>query len=441
MSNNKNIEYTFDDSILTQSIQNEVSSDVINNNSNNNFNSDSNNNYSNNQTNDNSQIDALNYDIDRAIMQEIEEGISKDYNTNTNNNLENNIKELEDSVRNTQNNNSDTSVNNNTDDTKSVGEASNNDELDPYNLAFDIIREENLLYIPEDFEGELDADAIDYFKQYTKEVEKYNIINSQRNKYLNDPVKLRMFDYFFSAEEDADLPLFDQLNSDLDYWENYDISNEDNQKEIIKEYLKAGLNPDNPSYSLLLSDIDSKVNSILENYEGEDKAKEARDYFLKNVKENMTKELQRVNTEKEYRLKQEEEMERKRTEWNNNLIKAIQSKNWNNSKKNSLINEQYQEILYENEYVPMWYAKEDIIKSNPDLYVTYLDWLNSNFDIETKSFKTQTNSNSSNKKEVTRKIMEIIQKKQGISKSHQMDYNSNNSSSDDNIVVNPMDML
>jgi hypothetical protein len=419
----ESVEYMFDESILEQSIRNEVSSaEQGSNNSNNNG----------GDTDNNNSVNPFNYDLDAAIYNELSGLKSK----TDNNDLDENIKELHQDA-----------VSNNNDDTKTseVNTTSNNnsnsiEDNDPYQLALDVIREENLLYIPDDFEGELDADAIDYFKRQTEAIRANQIIQSQRNKFQNDPYKLRLFDYFFTAGADADIPTFTQINDGLEYWDSFDTKDEENQKLIISEYLKDGLNENNPSYEILLADIDKKVDDIISSYEGEDKANEAKNYFIEKHKEYMAEELQRVEEQNTLRMQYEQSLEHQRMDWNKKFAESINSKSWSPSKKQNIVNEQYQEVMYNGQYMPVWYVKESIIKNNPELYITYLDWLNNNFDLETESFIKSSNSESEEKTQVTRKILDLINKKQGKAKSHQMNYNRESEEEED-IKVNPLDNI
>lgn len=314
------------------------------------------------------------------------------------------------------------------------------DDDDPYSLALEVIREEQLLFIPDDFDGELNAETFDFFKQKTLEIRDMQIVNDRRSQFEDDPEKLRLFDYFFTAGEAADLPTFQEINSSLSDWEQFDISDEENQKAIIAEYFRDAINPNSPNYEYMVKDIDNKVEQIITEYSGEDKAKEAKQYFINKYKEIMADEVERVNELNKLKEQQEQQLEQQRFEWNTNFQKTVSSQEWNVAKKRSIIAEQYTEVQMGDQYVPMWYAKETLIKSNPENYIHYLDWLNSNFDIETGKFKENVSSKSSSKNEISRKIEQLIKKKQG--NQHRSRHVDNRvERNEDNIIVNPLDNI
>lgn len=314
-------------------------------------------------------------------------------------------------------------------------------EDDVYSLVLETIKEEGLLYIPDDFDGELDADTLDFFREKTMEIRDRQILESRRNQFADDPEKLRLFDYFFIAEENANLPKFQQINEDLTKWENYSIESEENQKSIIKAYLQDGLNPDNPSFDILSKDIDTKVDDILNNYEGEEYAKKAKAYFVDKQNKLMEEEVNRVNELKQQQELYESQLEQSRIDWNNNLQNLVKKSEWSNAKKQALLREQYSEVKMGDEYVPVWYAKESLIKNDPALYLTYLDWLSSSFDLNKGQFIKNNNSISEEKNKNTNRILERIKKKHGIDKPHEYSPSGGSADNSEQIVVNPLDMI
>lgn len=320
------------------------------------------------------------------------------------------------------------------DDNKDGGAAEdeeNDNNTNEYNIL-DIIREEGLLYIPDDFEGDLDEEALELFKEQTFLLRDEQIVQSRRNKFANDQYKLELFDYFMTAEEDADIPKYTQILDNIKSYENFDVSNEDNIKLILSDYLKEGLDPTNPAHALRLSKVGSEVDDIINSGKGEDIANEAKSYFINKNINKKKEEDRRIANIKDLEKKQEQLDRERQKLWNDAFQQAIVSKSWQDTKKQKVISEQYNLIeLDQNTTVPLWYAKELMIKSDPGLYITYLEWLTENFDINTRKFKNQQEEDLDTK--ATRKILDIANKKSSGKKST-IQVKTNNK----NVIVDPL---
>jgi hypothetical protein len=314
-----------------------------------------------------------------------------------------------------------------------------------YAIAFDIIKQEGLLAIPDDFNVEdLDDESfvtsLEQFKNQTLQNRDQQIIDYRRNKFADDEYKLRVFDYFFSSDGNADLPTFIEANNSVKAWNEYDISSEDNQKEIIRNYLQEGLNPNSPNYELLSKDIDSKVDDIISNLEGDKYAEQAKQYFIEKNEKVLEQEEARVQEIKNRIAQQEAQEQEAIDNWNSQFQQQIMSQNWDNAKKRQILQEQYSEVQFGDQNVPVWYAKEMVIKNNPELHLVYLDWLNNNFDLSTGKFKNSDTNHGGKKSETTRAIMNLINKKKGTNKSRQKSGGRSNRDTQP-VVVNPLDNL
>jgi hypothetical protein len=127
----------------------------------------------------------------------------------------------------------------------------------------DILRQEQLLDIPEDFEGELTADQIDEFKYNTLVNRDREILESRRAMFMDDPYKLRVFDYLYFSDGQGNLPQFVSTVDHIRNYENFDISTDDAQKQILTDYLSDGLDPKNPLDARRLSKVNDEVQDIL----------------------------------------------------------------------------------------------------------------------------------------------------------------------------------
>ena len=286
-------------------------------------------------------------------------------------------------------------------------------DSDEVNLL-DIIRQEGLLVIPDDFDEELTEQHLDYFKEQTFLIRDAEIINSRRSVFQSDPYKLAVFDYFMTADTDADLPNYTQTLNNIRKFENYDVSDEDSQRQVLEMWLKEGLDPNNTAHKLRLSRISSEIDEMINEGKGEENAKLAVDYFNSKYQDEKKKEEKRVQDLSLLKQQQERERERLETQWHQGFQQAITNGKLTEDKKRSLLAEQYTVVSDGENEIPVWLAKEALIKRDPNLYVVYLQWLNENFDLETGKFKTSKSENPNQAAE--RKIIQLAQKKASTNK-------------------------
>jgi len=281
----------------------------------------------------------------------------------------------------------------------------------------DIIKQEGLLYIPDDFSGDLDESTLDYFKEQTKAIQERELVDTMRSRVANDPLKAELLEYFLIGDPQADISSFMNIqNQGVDY-ANLDVKNETIQRQLIKDYLREGLNPDIPSHKDRLDNVEAELGSIMENMKGEGKAVEARDYFVEKMEAYKDEEFKMAQYRAQQRQMQEDNRKLNARTWHDNFQNTVQSSEWSSDRKRAILAEQYDTVEMGQKVVPVWYAKESMIKRDPQLYQVYLDWLNNNFDLNTGSFKDDTLSSENR---TTRKIMNIIKKKGGSkNKSHQ----------------------
>lgn len=329
-------------------------------------------------------------------------------------------------------------------ETKDQQESFDDDEDETYpSDLLDIIRQEGLLYIPDDFEGDLTEDALENFKEQTREMMKQEVIDSVREAYASDPYKLQLFDYFIFGESHVNVPVYQSILNNIKTLENLDLKNDDVKKSLLRSFLSDGLNQDNPSHRIMLGKVDAEIDQILASYDVDNRLSEAKTYFLnKNLVEKQ-KEEGRIVLEKQ-KEQQEQMAEQARMEkWHDDFYKTLQINKWSMDKKKAIYREQYEEVQFQDgSTAPVWYAKETMIKSNPELYQVYLDWLNTNFDLTTGKFKNNKQGDTDDSK-VTRKILELAQKKNGGKKKSFESQNQNRRGKgpSEGVYVNPMDNI
>lgn len=316
-----------------------------------------------------------------------------------------------------------------------------NDDSDELDLL-SILREENLLYIPEDFSGEFTEETLERLKEYTFERRDQEIIQSRREEIeqSGDPYKVMLFDYFMSAGVDADLPQFIDKQEYLKTFQNYNIDSEQDQRTLLKQYLLEGLDPKIPSNKMRIEKVDQDVEEILTNYEGAEKAKEAQEYFIQKGQSLLQEEFETAERAKQERENEELNKQQSQQRWHQEFQNKIkENSTYDVNRKKALIEEQYAVVRLNESEVPIWYAKELMIKSNPELYVRYLDWLQSSFDLNTGKFK-DASTTSNPKNQVTKQILSLINKK-GTGKSKGSETQIKQQTNNKNTIVNPLDYI
>lgn len=294
---------------------------------------------------------------------------------------------------------------------KKEGEEETPGEGSLYDQLMEVIKQEQLLYIPDDFEGELDENKLRELKQQTYAIRDREILSSRRAEYQDDPYKLAVFDYFFTAPSDADLPTFIQEVNEVKDYQSIDISKEDNQKEVIEQYLKEGLDPSNPAHVRILSKIGDEVEDIINKGEGEETAKEAKQYFIDKRLQTLEERQAAAEQARQEQIMYEQAVEQQRQRWHENFYNSLDERTWDNNTKQQVLEEYHDVVEMEDgSEVPVWYAKEMMIKSDPQLYQEYLSWLSRSFDLEKGRF---VNSPSTVEDEVKRTILELANKKSG----------------------------
>lgn len=315
-----------------------------------------------------------------------------------------------------------------------------NDDEDDYDLL-DVLRDEELLMIPEDFDGELDEETLSYFKEQTKLYHQHQILSAIRQPFNEDPYKAALFDYFIEGNANADIPRFTQYLDNLQSYQNMDTSTEESQRRILSAYFREGLNPNIPAHRSRLDKIEDEVDEAIENLKGDELSEEAKQYFTTKEQSNIAAEQQRVKQMAILEQQFEDEKRKKAAEWHRNFQQSIASKNWTSSKKQAILQEQYGEVaMNDGTSVPVWYAKEMIIKSDPALYQIYLDWLHTGFDLKNGTFKSNITNDLN--KEVTSKILKMANKK-GIQKRKGYDNNTKTGSKKQSNLqaLDPLDNL
>jgi hypothetical protein len=152
---------------------------------------------------------------------------------------------------------------------------------DIYNAALQILREQNILNIPDEL-TELDENTLNELIEYDQELRNQQALEFIKSQ-ASDPRLAELIDYTISGGtyEDA-LTMKEIIDEQYDY-ATMDTESEYGQRMLIEMYIREGLNPDNPVDQRRLQRLDSEIDSYIYNNEGEELAGEAKNYFLEKL--------------------------------------------------------------------------------------------------------------------------------------------------------------
>jgi hypothetical protein len=305
---------------------------------------------------------------------------------------------------------------------------------DIYNAALQILREQNILNIPDEL-TELDENTLNELLEYDQELR-----NQQALEYIksqaSDPRLAELIDYTLAGGtyEDA-LTMKEIVDEQYDYLE-MDTQSEYGQRMLIEMYLREGLNPDNPVDQRRLQRLDTEIDSYIMNDEGEELASEAKDYFLEKLEYMKEVEFQKAQErEMEMQNYQRQKLQQEQF-WIDNFKNSLEEKPWSPQKKKEIVS-QFDIVQLDNgAEMELWKYKWNKIWEHPDLTQVFMDFIS---DLDPYSLQFN-NRNTPVQKQVTNKILEIVNNKKTVSnkfKSEGRSFNRQTESLDQKRAINP----
>lgn len=275
---------------------------------------------------------------------------------------------------------------------------------DVYSAAFDFIKETGLLNVPENLE--FSSENLQQILQYDQDVR-----NQAALEYIKaqagDEAIANLFDLVWDGGTINDLENAKNIVSDEQFFRNLDLNNESNQKQILVQFFKEGLNPNAPTYQLLVDELPSRVDNIIAQYKGAEEAEKAREYFLTEI----SKAKNEFEKQKIERIKQEEAVKIKKLQreenWRKQFLNGLAGKNWSSEKKNEVLSHFDTVVLEDGTKLPLWDFKMKKIWENPENAQVLFRFL-SDFDEYKLQFKTQDKTPT---QLATSKILEMANKK------------------------------
>lgn len=289
--------------------------------------------------------------------------------------------------------------------------------IDVYSAALQILREQNILNIPDDI-NELDEDTLNYIIEQDQEYRNQQAIDFVRNEAAaRDPRLSELIDHVISGGNYEDAIVMKDIIDEQYNFAGVDVSQEQNQRMLIEMYIREGLNPESAVDQRRLARLEDEIESYINNNEGEDLANEAKEYFIEKLEYMKEAEKQKVmEREEQLRQMKQQKIEQER-KWVNDFKKSLNEKPWSNEKKKEIV-QQFDIVQLNNgEEVEMWKYKWTKIWENPNLTQVFMDFL-SDLDPYSLEFK---NRNVPVQKQVTNKILDIVNNKKTVSNKFKSD--------------------
>lgn len=275
---------------------------------------------------------------------------------------------------------------------------------DSYYLAFEFIKENNLLNIPEGVElnNETLSQILEYDNQ--KRVDQaFDYIKSQ----AGDQHIAELLEMVINGGTLEDLETGKDIIGEEAYLQSLDASDEDVQRRVLATYLKQGLDINIPSQAELISEIPERVSNIIASYKGEERTLKAIDYFLNDVKiAKRDFETAKQNKIAEQTAIRAAKFQREET-WKNTFINGLKDRNWANNKKNEVWSHFNNVTLTDGTVLPLWDYKLKKIWENPKHTHLLFKFL-TEFDQYTNDFKSPDKTPN---QLATDKIMEMANRK------------------------------
>lgn len=258
---------------------------------------------------------------------------------------------------------------------------------DVFKEALDLLTSLGMNYIPADLPEDepLTEEKLLEFKALDEQRREQEAYNALFNRASDDKTRA-ILDAVLSGATIDDVLEIRSLSQAQEDLLQIDLTDADQQRSLIKNYLSEGLDANIPSHRYMLANLDKEVDKLFDNYENEDKAKEALDYFNGKKEEEKVLKLEQIKEEQ----KRQEIAEQRRIEnsrkWHSDFETNVRNSQWSQAKKQAIFDEYYSTIKVEEQEVPLWYLKNDMVMKKPELFQHYLDFLN-NIDEKTGTFK------------------------------------------------------
>jgi len=295
---------------------------------------------------------------------------------------------------------------------------------DVYSAALDVLKENNLLNIPDDI-GDINQETWNDLIAQNKQDQKTAILNELRMN-AGDPKITELFDYVYQGgswhgfEE-----MKDTINNEINI-ESLNTKEEDDQRYLIDSYLREGLDPRNPAHQRRIENVPNEVENYFDRLEAEEIAGEAKNYFLNKVNEHKQLVVQQQQVAQQEQQQIQLQQQQQQQEWINDFRQTLNEKSWSQIKKDNVVRQFDIVELDDGREMEMWRYKFNELWKDPNLTQVFIDFI-SDLDPTTLQFKSRGVPVN---KQVTSTIQNLINsKKQNNSKGQYSDKRQLDSSS------------
>jgi hypothetical protein len=294
---------------------------------------------------------------------------------------------------------------------------------DVYSAALDVLRENNLLNIPDDI-GDINQETWNDLIEQNKQNQRSAILNEMRMNAA-DPKITELFDYVYQGGSWHGFEEMKQTISDEINIESLNTQETDDQRYLIDSYLREGLDPQNPAHQRRIENIPNEVENYFDRLEAEDIAQEAKNYFLGKVNEQKQMVAYQQQQAQQQELQYQQQQAQQQQEWINDFRQTLNQRNWSQNKKNNVVKQFDIVELDDGREMEMWRYKFNELWKDPNLTQVFIDFI-SDLDPHTLQFNSRGVPVN---KQVTSTIQNLINsKKQNRSKGQYSDKRQSNSS-------------
>jgi len=308
---------------------------------------------------------------------------------------------------------------------------------DVYSAAFDFIREQGILNIPDDIE-ELNEETTRELIQRDQEARNQRAFDYVKDQAGDERIQ-ELFDHVYKGGTWDDFePMKETIQAEIDF-QNLDPTKEEDSRFLIQQYLMEGLNPENPAHALRLEKVPEDTQNYFDRLESEDIAAKAKDYFLGEI----AKDKQSLAVQQQERLKQEEMLKQQAVQdekqWINDFTSTLKTRDWSKDKKDNVIQQFGIVELNDGTETELWRYKWNNMWKKPKLVHVFMDFL-SELDPNTMEFGNRALSSS---KKVSNKIFEMAKRKAAGNKKSGKAVSPKRQASDsnNNNKINPFDLI
>lgn len=273
-----------------------------------------------------------------------------------------------------------------------------------YEAAFNFIREQELLYFPDNVE--MNEDGLQTAIETTREI-LYNKALEDIKSSAGDEHVSYLLELAMNGGTIEDVQLAKQVIDNEIAFENMDVSIPEQRTYLLKLFLSEGLDPNNPAHKVRLNKLDEEIQQLADKMEDVEVAETAKEFYIEKTKEFKKQQAAVIKQRQEEARRAELERIRNQQEWNQEFKDSLFTRDWAEEKRRKVIKQFDIVKLQDNTEIELWKYKWQKIWESPKHTQELMDFL-SDFDEYTLEFNKRSQTPS---KIATQKIMQIAASK------------------------------